>query len=39
MFVSLAAGTIDQGEFFGWIVNHAHVKQPVVSQTNSTDES
>ena len=23
MIVSLAAGTVDQGEFFGWVVNHA----------------
>jgi death-on-curing protein len=25
-FVDLAAGVVDQGEFFGWVVNHARVK-------------
>jgi death-on-curing protein len=26
MVISVAAGTVDQGEFFGWVVNHAKPK-------------
>ncbi len=28
MFEDLARHAVDQGEFFGWIANHAHVRPP-----------
>lgn len=33
MFVDLAAGVIDVGEFFGWVVNHSRRRVPVRDQT------
>jgi death-on-curing protein len=34
MFVDVAAGTVDQGEFFGWVVNHARAIDTVADPTS-----
>jgi death on curing protein len=34
VFVSLAAGEIDVAEFFGWVMNHAKLRQPAHAKRN-----